>query len=126
MNIPALRPEIAEAKLCFVRGGYAFFTNALVEEVIGGDWKKRPYYFNASDPHNYVFKVAFLTTLETPENTQREYSAEELNTGIFPWLFAPVHSRETIKIWAGDKFIDFAVAVTKTGGEVFVPINWTK
>ena len=113
-----------EHNLCFIGNGYAYFTDKSIADTTGDDWDNKPYDSNAGLPKYYTFRVYFWSLLQQPCDFHYAFSAKEINDARIPWLFAPVMSALTTKVWAGAMFKDFVKAVIDSGGEVYVPIDW--
>lgn len=125
------------AKLCYVKGDWAWFTTASLNEQWGDDWNDAPYEHNAGTPYEYavrhaergekpwlVYRVAWLADLETPADKYRfgnsPWSVEEINDGDVPWLSSPSYEKHQVTIMAGTMLADFINIVREIGGEVYL------
>lgn len=125
------------ARLCYIRVNIAYFTTRNPwKEQTGDDWDDAPYQYNAGPPYEWhkgldkdkkrweIIRIAFLSAdLMTPEEfyVNADYSVDEINNGVIPWLFSPAWVSEGVKIFAGETISCVIKKLEKAGAEVFLP-----
>lgn len=119
-------------RLCYVSGGYAYFTTAPLEEVWGDDWDDIPYENQAGEPvisddeGLLIFHYTNDGNLKTPAeaaNGNSAFSVRMINRCLVPWLsnawsnlgptFYPV-----INIFAGATLANFFFIANRLGMDV--------
>lgn len=123
--------EIREPVLCFVRGGYAYFTTQRLEEQRGEDWDDAPYESCAGPPSASsespedcsVLVYSYNgTSLETPAELSgcyTAYSVDDINAGAVAWLFGRAkNGTRKIAIYAGETLKGFERLIAQAGGTV--------
>ena len=125
-----------DAVLCYVDGGFAYFTTRPLEDQWGDDWDDAPYEHNAGEPYPWrgegcpeyrIVKVAWDGPLHTPAETSASvnspWSVRDINRGRTPWLTQDVWSlREgalPVRIMAGTTLREFRALVAAAGGSVY-------
>ena len=125
--------EQLNAKLCYVKGAWAYFTTQSLNTQWGDDWEDAPYEHNAGTPYEYhpehdkneksweIVKVAFYADLDTPDAnfSNSSYSVERINEGVVAWLASSSYSNGNVIIMAGTTLRDFIEKVKTAGGEVY-------
>jgi hypothetical protein len=121
-----------EAKLCYIRDSWAWFTTADLKDQWGDDWDDCAADDNAGSPYGWdphrkcpeyaIFKLAW----EGPfESAGSQYSVEAINRGDAAWLhpslWGPGDEKKTRPIPAGATMAQFIEAVEAAGGVVYLP-----
>jgi hypothetical protein len=115
--------EEIEVKLCYVAGGFAYFTSQDLKDQWGDDWDDAPYECNAGPPYTgddwQIVKMAYDGEFETPEENYRigYISVKDINAGAIPWLS---DSYKNIHIYAGTSIEEFKNRIRMGGGNVYV------
>lgn len=135
VSIPA-----PQAKLCYVRGCWAYFTTRPLAEQWGDDWNDCPYEHNAGEPYNFgehaakrgeepwdIVRVAWDGPLVEPSEytnaLNSPYSVETINAGAAPWLRTDRWwHKEHLSIPAGTSLADFIPMVNSVGGNVYLAV----
>jgi len=134
-----MKPELLQAKLCYVDGMWAVFTTQDITKQWGDDWNDAPYEHNAGFPYEWnplregspyeIVRVAFDGPLETPcdNHLNSPYSVQDINRGAVAWLRTDhwVAEEKQAVIPAGTTLADFMECVQKAGGEVYLPTKNT-
>lgn len=127
-----------EYKLCYVDGGFAYFTTQDIKTQWGDDWNDAPYEHNAGTPYEWhervdsekptweIVKVAYYANLETPASLagiNSSYSVQMINSGAIAWLASNrwEKSDNMVSILAGATLEQFIALVELSGGEVYLP-----
>ena len=125
MSIP---DRYLDARLCFARDGFLWFTTKVpFESQWGDDWDDRPCGCNAGIPYSphgseephEVFCVAHCSSLE---EANTDASAEWINKTGAAWL---KHWNESTEIRAGETLVEVIRKVLRTdSGEIYIPYSW--
>jgi len=133
-----LTPErVADARLCYVDGCWAYFTTQALDQQWGDDWNDAPYEHNAGRPYEWradydgkrgvpewtITRLAFDGPLTTPDGGHRNspYSVEQINAGAVAWLRRErwATDKPNATIPAGATIPEFIAAVESVGGHVY-------
>jgi len=106
--------KVREPKLVYIDPDIpvAYFSFSAASEPWGDDWDDAPYEHNAGPPYDWTTRVVYLDTdLESPcsNKLNSDYSVEQINKGMIPWLRTPTWHKDIIVIPAGvtvQEFID--------------------
>lgn len=135
----------AEAVLCYVDGGKAYFTTQKLEDQWGDDWDDAPYEHNAGIPHKpcwhreqrncpcdicerewdgltpkwEIVEVVFEYSADRPSDLYNNspYSVNDINEKKVPWLRP--YDENNDKIYAGTTLTDFCKMVMRSGGKIY-------
>lgn len=119
------KPNEADPVLCYVKDGWAYFTDLALEEQSGSDWHKRPYEHNACRPYDDEHVrtiVAFDGSFETPEDYNGCVSVEDINAGVMAWISTSRWADSDVKrivIRAGTPVSEFKRLIRLAGGKVY-------
>ena len=133
---------MADFRLCYVDGAWAYFTTQPLDKQWGDDWNDAPYEYNAGTPYEYgehdrkqgrdpweLCKCAFDGYWDTPETEHfnnpyshfnSPYSVEAINGGAIAWL-RQTHRGININIPAGTTLDEFIRLIELGGGRVYLP-----
>ncbi len=123
---------IDDAKLCYVRGPWAWFTTKELDEQWGDGWGKRPYEHNAGTPYGprdgedfAVFCVAWDGPFDPPceGHTNSPWSVEAINGGAIAWLRTDPWVKTPVAIPAGTTYADFRRLIASAGGTVYQAVT---
>lgn len=124
----AIPPD--NAKLCYVEGNCAYFTDRPLTKQWGDDWDDAPYEHNAGHPYRHegeqIFELRYDSCLQTPgelATSNSAFSVRDINRRITPWL-APDrwYSGPPVEpIWAGCSITEFCDLIYQAQGEIFWP-----
>jgi hypothetical protein len=103
--------KLREPKLVYIDPDIpvAYFSEG---DAWGDDWDDAPYEHNAGTPYDWTTRVVYLDTdLESPcsNKLNSDYSVEQINKGMIPWLRTPTWYKHIVVIPAGvtvQEFID--------------------
>lgn len=119
-----------EYRLCYVEGGWAYFTCLPLNEQWGDDWDDAPYEHNAGTPYNretaQIVKLAWEGPFDTPDAgvSNSPWSVQDINGGRVPWLkptkWSPAARRD---IWAGATVRQFITVMQEGGGTAYAPCD---
>lgn len=125
---------MGDPKLCYVKGGFAYFTTLTdVKDQWGDDWDNAPYEHNAGEPYHSddqqperyeIVKVAFDGPFDQPctLHLNSPFSVEQINAGAVAWLRSPSYDKDPVAIPAGATLDEFIRLVMSAGGTVYLPI----
>ena len=119
-------------RICYVSRPRVYFTSAPLDKQWGDDWNDAPYQHNAGQPYvmegHKVFSVEIGGEYITPEDMQGIYSAEQINSGIVPWLtnsnkYGPFFRRPVTHVFAGATWAQFLAACRVAKWTIARPID---
>lgn len=124
-----------DARLCYVKNQWAYFTTQSLDKQWGDDWNDFPYEHNAGQPYKYgshnqkrgdqpweIVKIAFEGPFSTPADVacgRSFYSVEQINAGAVAWLTTQ-YTKPVVNIYAGATVAEFIDLVKGAGGKVYL------
>lgn len=130
---------MAEHRLCYVEGPWAWFTTAPLSEQWGDDWNDAPYEHNAGLPYEWrqdsgkepyeLLKVAWEGPFEVPceYHLNSPYSVQRINQGAVPWLVTQRwHEGPIVTIGAGTTLAQFVQLIYQGKGQIYVALDTAK
>lgn len=111
-----MKKSITEARLCFVKDGFAYFSHKNPKRIVGDDWDDAPWEHNADEPYEYDCKIGFdgggwHKSLSTYNNCAMDFAKKKL-----PWLVGP--GGATIE--SGISLDEFLFRIESTGGSIYM------